>query len=242
MTKEELATEARAVEFAKRHRTAIARELASKALFPGEEQPVSVFMAGSPGAGKTEVSIGLVKRMESRGVRILRLDPDDLRQRFPDYTGSNSYLFQRAVSRIVERTHDLMLEQRQSFLLDGTLANIQVAVRNIERSLTRGRLVQIVYVYQQPELAWEFVLAREVAEGRNIPCSEFVRQFFASHSTVLSLKGRFGDDVRVDVIVKDTDGRSAEVGIDVSLGQVDAVFQHVYDPASLVQKLTGSRL
>ena len=59
---------------------------------------------------------------------------------------------------------------------------------------------QVVYVYQRPELAWDFVVAREVTEGRNIPCAEFVRQFFSARDTVRQLKKALGADLHVDVI------------------------------------------
>ncbi|WP_369700297.1 zeta toxin family protein [Halomonas sp. I5-271120] len=45
-----------------------------------------------------------------------------MRDHFPGYTGNNSWLFQRAVSIVVDKIHDLMLNQRQSFILDGTLS------------------------------------------------------------------------------------------------------------------------
>ena len=48
----------------------------------------------------------------------LIIDPDDLRQHIPGYNGSNSWLVQEAVSRIVERILDKAFQQNQSFLLD----------------------------------------------------------------------------------------------------------------------------
>ena len=54
---------------------------------------------------------------------------------------------------------DLVLAQGQSFILDGTLSDYGRAKRNIERSLKRRRAVAILYVYQSPLLAWEFVQA-----------------------------------------------------------------------------------
>lgn len=241
MTEEELAIEQRAIAFAKAHRTEIAREIACKQLYPGEEAPISVFMAGSPGAGKTEVSKELIGILEAHGVRALRIDPDDFRSRFPEYTGTNSKLFQKAVTTIVERVHDLVLQQRQSFLLDGTLANFKVATRNIERSLAKGRSVQVVYVYQRPELAWDFVVAREITEGRNIPCAEFVRQFFSARDTVRQLKKSYGADLHVDVIVKDNDGKASEIGIDLDCDGIDALVNHTYDPVELEHFLTEAK-
>ncbi|XVN22121.1 zeta toxin family protein [Pseudomonas corrugata] len=170
MTQEEQAISERAVVFAKQNRTRIARDLACLETYSSDEYPVSVFMAGSPGAGKTEVSRAFIGMMQAGGSKALRIDPDDFRVYFPEYTGRNSSLFQRGVTTIVERTLDLVYQRRQSFLLDGTLANLEVARRNISRALDKeNRSAQVIYVYQRPELAWEFVLARERKDGRNIP-------------------------------------------------------------------------
>ncbi|AZE95674.1 hypothetical protein C4J96_3575 [Pseudomonas orientalis] len=127
MTPRERSIAERAIGFAKANRTRIARDLACLTRYPGEEYPVSVFMAGSPGAGKTEVSKSFVNLMEAHGAKTLRIDPDDFRAYFPEYTGANSSLFQRGVTVMVERAIDLVYQQRQSFLLDGTLANVDVA-------------------------------------------------------------------------------------------------------------------
>ncbi|WP_275069880.1 zeta toxin family protein [Pseudidiomarina insulisalsae] len=150
----------------------MARNLTDKLQFPSEKKPVSVFMAGSPGAGKTEASKLFLEEIGANTV--IRLDPDDLRHYFEEYRGTNSYLFQSAVSFIVERTSDFAFKNGQSFLLDGTLSNHGVAHRNIERSLRRNRHVLILFVYQKPEFAWEFVQAREKEEGRRIEPAVFV--------------------------------------------------------------------
>src|SRR5208283_4371910 len=81
-----------AVAFAKANKKTIARELTDTALYTGEPNPVAVFMAGSLEAGSDK--------------KILRIDPDDLRCRFPSYTGNNSYLFQGAVSILVDKVLD----------------------------------------------------------------------------------------------------------------------------------------
>lgn len=150
-----------------------------------------------------------MERYEGFG-SILRIDPDDLRDHFPGYTGNNSWLFQRAVSIVVDKIHDLMLNQRQSFILDGTLSRLGVARKNVQRSLRRGRAVQIFYVYQDPALAWEFVKSREEVEGRNIPLQSFISQFLDVRDVVTQLKEGFGDQLTVDIIIKNNDGSSEE--------------------------------
>jgi predicted ABC-type ATPase len=206
LTEEEKRIEEEVIAYAKKHRTEIARRLTDPAIFVPETDPVSVFMAGSPGAGKTEASKELLSLLDADGTKVLRIDPDELREELPGYSGENAWLFQRAVIPIVERIHDLALEQGQSFLLDGTLSSYKVAEKNIERSLKRGRAVQILYVYQEPEQAWKFVQAREAAEGRRIQPEDFVRQYFAAREVVNNLKARFGKAISVDLLMKNNDG------------------------------------
>lgn len=216
LTKEQEAIKDRAIVFAKRNKKAIAKEHTDPEVYPREEKPVSVFMAGSPGAGKTEASIELLSQFTDGDNSILRIDPDDLRAKFEDYTGDNSFLFQGAVSILVERIHDLALKQGQSFVLDGTLSNFDKAYENVGRSLQKGRMVQILYVYQRPELAWEFVRAREDQEGRRINKNDFIQQYFAARDVVNRLKDEFGKEIKVDLLLKNNDNshRSYKAGID----------------------------
>ena len=64
----------------------------------------------------------------------------------------------------------------------------------------------IIFVYQKPELAWQFVQAREVVEGRRILPEHFVQQFFDSQMVVERLKETFEQQVQVDLLLKDNDG------------------------------------
>ena len=178
----------------------------SKDIFTESKTLVSIFMAGSPGAGKTEASKAFLEEIGADNV--LRLDPDELRELIPGYTGDNSYLFHRAVSFIVERTLDHAFKNKQSFLLDGTLASYDVAEKNIERSIRKGRKVLILFVYQKPEYAWEFVEAREKLEGRRILPNTFIDQFFASQNVIKELKLKFGSQIKVDLLVKNNKGRT----------------------------------
>lgn len=48
--------------------------------YPDDSHPISVFMAGSPGAGKTEFSKNLIKEI---GHGVIRIDPDEVRNLIP---------------------------------------------------------------------------------------------------------------------------------------------------------------
>lgn len=236
LSKEEQTLRNKAIKFARSNKKKIAKRLTDKSIFVPENDPVSVFMAGSPGAGKTEASLELIEQLASED-RVLRIDPDELRSEFEDYEGDNSYLFQGAVSILVEKIHDFSLKQKQSFLLDGTFSHYDKAKKNIERSLKRERFVQILYVYQDPMLAWKFVLAREREEGRRILPEHFVEQYFAARNTVNKLKTDYGKELWVDLLLKDIDNTNQSY-----VANVDIIDNHVpekYNHQSLMALITG---
>ncbi len=227
LSDDELKIKQTADEFAKVHKEEIAKEITSIERYPSEENPVSVFMAGSPGAGKTESSKNLIKKFIQNGSGVLRIDPDELRDRLPGYTGDNSYLFQGAVSILVSRIHDLALKNKQSFVFDGTLSRIEKARENIERSFNRGRFVQVFYVYQDPVQAWRFVQDRELKEVRRIEKDHFIAHYFAARDTVNALKQKFGDRIQVDLLVKNIDGSDRSY-----VENIDKVDNHVKEKYS----------
>lgn len=229
LTDQETRTEREAIEYARAHKKDISKRLTDPKTYLPEKYPVSVFMAGSPGAGKTEASIELLNEMGGTGV--IRIDPDELRREFPAYDGANAWLFQKAVSVLVDRIHDMALKQSQSFLLDGTLSHYDLAHKNIARSLKRKRTVQILYVYQEPLLAWEFVQAREATEGRRIRPETFIDQYFAAREVVNRLKKEFGKEISVDLLLKNNDNsrRLYQAGID----QIDHHVEEKYSRADV---------
>lgn len=235
LSEAELLVSETATKFAQKNKKAIAKRLTDKSIYVPEKYPVSVFMAGSPGAGKTEASIELLEKVAA-DVSVIRIDPDELRSELPGYAGENSYLFQAAVSILVEKIHDLALKHGQSFLLDGTLSRYGIADKNIKRSITKGRLVQILYVYQDPHLAWQFVQSREMDEGRKILLEHFVAQYFAARETVNKLKQDYGAGVRVDVLMKNIDNthRSYKANVDL----IDNYVPEKYTRESLSRALT----
>ncbi|MBI5470338.1 zeta toxin family protein [Candidatus Kaiserbacteria bacterium] len=219
---------AAAIKFAKENKESIARELTDTNVYTPDETPVSIFMAGSPGAGKTEFSKALLLTLEKdRNHHVIRIDTDELRTRVPGYTGKNSYLFQGAVSIIAEKVHDYTLSNRQTFIFDGTLSKYDKAAENIKRSLDKKRRVFVFYVYQHPEVAWRFTEAREKVEGRNIPKSAFIEQFLGARETVERIREAFGSAVSIVLVKKDFEVNTVEAvkeldankTIDVSIGK-----------------------
>ena len=76
-TEQEKEIQSAALDFSRKNKKDIAKRLTDKSRFLPEDEPVSVFMAGSPGAGKTEASIELLAIVEESFAEILRIDQID---------------------------------------------------------------------------------------------------------------------------------------------------------------------
>lgn len=231
---------AQAIAFAKKNKEKIAKELTDPNIYAPSQYPISVFMAGSPGAGKTEYSKNLIEILEEdEKRRVVRIDADDVRPHLPGYTGSNSYLFQGATSLIVEKMHDQVLHRGQHFVLDGTFSNYEKAKDNIRRSLEHKRFVFIFYLFQKPEVAWRFTIAREKKEGRNIPKVAFIDQFLNSHETVNRIRKEFGEEVRLVLVKKNFEKNTVEDLIEISPGErsIDDYLSIIYNKEELEKLL-----
>lgn len=239
LSEEERRIRDEAIAYARARRTRIAKELTSIDKCPPENCPVSLFMAGSPGAGKTEFARALLRAVEDSGSSVIHIDIDELRSCFPAYTGGNAYLFQPAANLLLERIHDRALKQKQSFILDGTLAKYEIARKNIARSIRKERAIKILYVYQDPAQAWSFVQAREAVEGRRVQPELFVEQYFGARAVVNRLKSEYGERISVDLLVKDLDGKAQFYKDNIEC--IDNHLRESYDHAT-VYAITKSTL
>ena len=200
-----------AIAWVKAHQKAIVQKFAGN-YPPTSDTPISIFMAGSPGAGKTEFSKSLLLLLREG---IVRIDPDEVRNFLPHYTPGTAHLFQAAVSIAVEKVHDHVLQKRKNFLLDGTFSNLAKDRANVLRSIEKKRAILVQYVYQDPLVAWDFTKKREAVEGRNIPKESFVEQLFAARDAVDAIKTEFGDSVAIDLVRRNIQTEKYDMEIDV---------------------------
>ncbi len=163
-----------------------------------EEEKTAIFMAGSPGAGKTEVTQTLMALNNNLCV----IDADKFRELFPGYVGNNSAEFQRGSALLVDAALDLVLKKGYSFILDSTFATSKVN-QNIERALKKNYTVLVYYVYQDPFIAWDFTKKRELVEGRFVPKERFINAFFQARKNLMRVKEEFQERVTINILVKD---------------------------------------
>lgn len=216
------------------------------------------FMAGSPGAGKTEFSrrymdetidktnSNVTNRLREMGVDIdnvetffVRIDADEIRDFLPQYrktdvqscvTG-NSHVMQKAANKGLDILRRYCFQNSISFLHDGTFGNYETMKDLIKKSLRRNRNVQIFYIYLDPLVAWEFTKAREFLEGRNIIKEKFIEQFFSSRENVDKVKREFGNKVTINCIVKNQRNEPEEIR---QVDNVDNFVKEYYNRKSMV--------
>jgi len=199
-----------AIVFAKKHKKEIANKITDLLSCPSNTYPISVFMAGSPGAGKTEFSKRLLESIDPNR-KVARIDPDDLRSYLPEYTGTNSYLFQGAISIITDRVLDNLFHQKQNFILDGTCSHYGPAEKNIKRSIEHERFTFLFFVYQNPKTAWLVTKKREQQEGRNISKDIFIEEFLAAQEVVEKLKNTFKEKIFLYFVDKEASQETVDI-------------------------------
>lgn len=125
----------------------------------GDKKPSArrdaIFMAGSPGAGKTELAESLKDSYDN----LIIIDADYFRTKFGDYTGENSSHFQKATSWLVEQAFQFIVRHGYSFILDATFA-VASAEKKVVRALKNDYMATIFYVYQDPKIAWSYTKER----------------------------------------------------------------------------------
>ena len=228
MTEEEKKLADKAVVFIREAKHKLIEKFAGSDICQPTEHPVSLFMAGSPGAGKTEVSKRLIARFKTE--KPIRIDADEIREMLPGYSGANSHIFQKACSKGVDKLHDYAIEHKINVIMDSTLSSPET-LKAIERSIKHGRKVEIYYLYQDPTLAWKFTKAREMKEGRRISKEVFIKAFVGARENVNSIKQKFQEKVELNLIIKDFEKDIEDIKPNVQ--NIDEYLPKIYNGDSL---------
>lgn len=198
---------------------------------------ITMFMAGSPGAGKTEFSKKympliindrhkvLIEILHDSGIEVsataplfVRIDVDEIREFLPQYQktdieagiNGNAHVVQKAANDGLDILRDYCLNNEISFLHDGTFGNYDTMRKIVKKSIKGDRNVHIYYLYLDPLTAWEFTKAREYLEGRNIVKEKFIEQYFKSRENVDRIKEEFSDKVKIHCVLKNSNNEVEE--------------------------------
>lgn len=138
-----------------------------------KKRKAAIFMAGIPGAGKTEFVRGM--RAQSTSLRgFVVIEHDKLVEHIDTYTPGRYYDYRKAGSTLVTALFNHCLARDLPFIFDGTLSHDN-ARRNIKKALKHGYEVVIVYIHQDIKSAWQLTQDRELVKKRAIEREGFIQ-------------------------------------------------------------------
>jgi len=175
-------------------------------LFFETNKPVSTktafFMAGIPGAGKTEFTENTLKVTPG----LISIEHDQLVEYIDGYTPEEYYNYRKAGSVLVTRIFDECLQNEYSFVFDGTLSH-ENGVKNIDKALKTGYEVIVVYIVQDAALAWKLTQARELVKKRAIERTGFIETCKKINLNLLNIFKKHKNNVKFSFWLIDKQGR-----------------------------------
>jgi predicted ABC-type ATPase len=151
---------------------------------------VAIFMAGIPGAGKTE----FVRNLTPDLLRdLVIIEHDQLVEYIDGYLPENYYVFRKAGSTLVTELFKESLKQGYSFIFDGTLSHDN-GYRNIEKAIKKDYKVAVIYIHQDIKSAWQLTRDRELVKKRSIEKEGFINTSSAINASLRKIFGKFSDE------------------------------------------------
>lgn len=188
--------------WARANKKKIAREFIRKTNFQPSEEPVGIFTAGLPGAGKTEFTVELLKDITNKP---LRIDMDEIAASMEGYNPKIANKFRAGATIILEKIYDLAVVAKLDFVFDGTFAHAK-AIPNLQRAISHGYKVKIYYIHQDPKIAWKFTQDRELVEHRSIEKQGFIDTYKSLQGNLHALCDKY-KNVTISLIVKDAENK-----------------------------------
>lgn len=217
------------LKWVKKHQKEIVDRIISDANLEPSERPIAIFMAGLPGAGKTELSYGLMKQVSPAPIRI---DMDELATMVEGYTPERADEFRAAATRLLNTLFDKVIKKRLDFIMDGTFGSPK-ALQNVERVLKRGYMIKVACACQDPKLAWNFTLAREKVEHRAISKKGFLEAYYKTINNLKGLTEKYDEEVSVDIFMKNADNTVGRRLVNVDKTKIDEIMKVIYNKDKL---------
>jgi len=196
-------------------------------------EPAAFFMAGLPGAGKTEFTKNLIDDLKLRAVRI---DMDEIAAHIVKYDPMKADAFREAATELLNAVLDKTLQRKVDFIMDGTFRTSH-SLHNIERALKKGYVVKVFYISQEPEIAWDFTQDREKVERRSIGKEGFISGYADILFNIRALDSPDFSNVTLDIVVKDSANKVGSWHTNVSIKDIDGLVNTGYTKEELERKL-----
>jgi hypothetical protein len=121
--------------------------------------------------------------------------------------------------------------ENMRMIVDGTLADHNRSIDNINHALKTGNSVEINYVESTPEKIFENLITRAKDGGRTVPIETAYNTLQLSRQNMMRINGKFGSNEDVSINVIDNRGAEPEV---IENG-IDFLKQNVYSKEDIAR-------
>jgi predicted ABC-type ATPase len=219
--------------WARKNKRAFANKMVTASNALPHDEPAAFFMAGLPGAGKTEFTINLIQDLS---LKVVRIDMDEIATHIDAYDPLHADAFREAATDVLNSVFDRATHRKVDFIMDGTFRS-DSAIRNIERALQKDYTIRIFYIYQDPAIAWTFTQAREKIEKRAINRQGFINAYYEIHENIRQLFHKAYEQITVDLVIKNEANGVDEWHRNVSMQDIDHLVNTRYTKEELERRV-----
>ena len=213
----------------KTHKKAIINQIITSSGASSDGNLSAIFMAGLPGAGKTEFTKNLI---EFSDAKFVCLDMDKIAEQIKGYQPEHADQFREAATLILNEAFSEVLKRKLDFIMDGTFSS-RYAALNVSRTLKHGFNIRIIYIYQDPKIAWEYTLAREKVEHRAIKIDGFINAYFNTISNIQKIIAQNHAIIALDFVTKNPENKVTKWRQNIQLDEFNQIINNNYTKESL---------
>ena len=148
----------------------------------------SIFLAGAPGAGKSEFLETILVDLRKDFIVI---DIDRYRCMFEGYNGENASDFQKSSVRVADKILKFCFHHHLNFIFDGTFRSYEKVKQNLEQCIHYKRKTMATLIYQEPRISFYYTFLRKLYKTRNVPVEVFIDGFYSSIENIFRAKDEF---------------------------------------------------
>ena len=163
---------------------------------------------------------------------------DELASFAKGYKPERADEFRLIGTALLSQLYSTVLKNRLDFIMDGTFSS-KNAELNIERALKRGYNLKIVYVYQDPKLAWEFTKAREKVEHRAIKFDGFIETYYKIFKNIKEITQKYNEQINLNIVYKTPTNEIGKWEKYVCHSKIDELIKIEYNKDKLIKYIKG---
>ncbi len=149
-----------------------------------------IFMAGSLGVGKREMAKSLKQKY-----KIDCIDTDDIEKLCRGYSGTNSYLYQKAGIEGADTLIKYAFSKGYSFILNGDFIDSNLLKHIIKKAIKCDYDIEIAYVYRPLKLAKRYTETIEKRYGKRVSDEAFIKSSLGA----IEIVSKFIGEIRVNI-------------------------------------------